>query len=66
MHLLKNLDLFYECFTCVWKYTVCIPGAHGGRKRGSDLLELELWMVVSCHVDVGTKPWSFAMSALNC
>lgn len=37
----------FECFACVY---VCVPDAHGGQKRASDPLELELKIVVSRHV----------------
>lgn len=30
---------------------------HGGQKSASDLLELELQMVVSCHVGAGNQTW---------
>ena len=32
---------------------ICVSGTRGGQKRVSDLLELELRMVVSHHVDAG-------------
>jgi hypothetical protein len=31
-------------------YTTCMPGAHGGKTRTSDTLELELWMTENYHV----------------
>ena len=37
---------------------IYVPGADRVQKRSSDPLELELLMVVSCHVGVGTKPGS--------
>lgn len=30
--------------------TQCMPRACRGQKKAVDLVELELWMVVSCHV----------------
>lgn len=31
-----------------YRYCItCVPGAYGGRKRVSDTLELDLWVVVS-------------------
>jgi hypothetical protein len=36
---------------------VCMPGACGGQKRASDPLELELQMVVNCHVSSGNQIW---------
>lgn len=41
---------------CVWPLSDCIyvhymmAGAHGGQKRDLDLLELDLQIVMSCHV----------------
>uniref|UniRef100_A0A8C8ULU8 Uncharacterized protein n=1 Tax=Peromyscus maniculatus bairdii TaxID=230844 RepID=A0A8C8ULU8_PERMB len=29
---------------------VCIPGSHRSQKRRSDLLEMELQIIVRCHV----------------
>lgn len=42
----------YECFAYMYEYAciTCVPGACGGQKRAWDILELELWMVVSQHV----------------
>lgn len=37
--------------------------ARDGQKRVLDLLELELQMVMSCHVDVGTEPKSLGKAA---
>jgi hypothetical protein len=41
----------YGCFAC----TTCLPGAFRSQKRVSDLLELELQMVVSPYVGA----WNF-------
>lgn len=52
---LRNPDLPLLCFmsrsVCwhVYLCTACVPGTHGGRKRVSHLLELELWVVVVNH-----------------
>lgn len=40
----------------VYKVLPCTPGAHGGKKRTLDSLELEFQNVVSAHVDAGTEP----------
>lgn len=40
-------------FACVVVYHVCVPGGLRGKRREWDLLELELHMVVNCHVDTG-------------
>jgi len=48
---------------------LCLCGAHKGQKRASDLLELELQVVVGCLMWVlGTELRSFARAAntLNC
>ena len=52
INLLKKLPL------CVWVFclSVClcvtfIPGSKGGQQRVTEVLELELQMVVTCHVD---------------
>jgi hypothetical protein len=34
---------------------LCVPGAHGRHKRVMDDLEMELQMVVSCHVGTGNQ-----------
>lgn len=34
--------------------TRCLPSAHRGRKRATESLNLELQMIVSIHVDVGS------------
>lgn len=47
---------------CVWVlrlYTTCMPNAHWGQKRASKPLDLELQMVLSCHV--GTRHWSWIL-----
>lgn len=44
--------MLYGCFACIY---VCVPfecSSHRGQKRVSDLLEMELQMVVKCHVGV--------------
>lgn len=40
-----------------------LPGAYGGHIKGSDLLELELQIVVNCHVDARNRTWSSAKAA---
>ena len=44
---------------------MCIPYAHGSQERALDLLELELRMVVSCHVGAGNGIYVRAAGALN-
>lgn len=43
------------CFACV--YTTRVPGVHGGQKKRSESLELELWVSVSPHVAAGYRTW---------
>lgn len=45
-----------------------LPGAYGGHIKGSDLLELDLQIVLNCHVDARNRTWSSAKAArgLNC
>lgn len=38
--------VWFVCFVCV-----CVFYASGSQKRVSDFLELDLRMVVSCHMD---------------
>jgi hypothetical protein len=40
---------------CVCVCVQCVSGAHRGRKRPSDLMELELQLVVSHHVSAGNQ-----------
>lgn len=37
--------------------TTCMAGAQEGQKSGSDLLELELWLILSYQVDAGDQIW---------
>lgn len=39
-------------------FTLCMPGAHGGHKRASDHLELELQAVISLVWVLGIEPRS--------
>lgn len=34
----------------VYLHTTCMFDANRGQKNASDTLELELWMVMNCHV----------------
>jgi hypothetical protein len=44
----------YDCLpVCIDRYIMCISGTHGSQKTVLILLELELQMVVSCHVGAG-------------
>lgn len=38
--------------------TMCMPGAHGGQKKASNPLELELEKVVGHHAGIPTEPGS--------
>lgn len=42
----------FEHFVYIYMFTMCRPDTHGGQKRVPEPLELELWMVVDCHVGV--------------
>lgn len=48
---------------CGCVQVTCVPGDLRGPKRTSGPLELELWVVVSCHVGAGTQPRSSARAA---
>lgn len=41
----------------IYLYTMCTVGAHEGQKRMSDIPELQLQTVVSCHVGVKDQVW---------
>lgn len=55
--LFKLLFYVYKCFACVCICVLQACGAHGSQKRASDLMELELQVVVSCHVGAGHQTW---------
>lgn len=42
-------------FVCL--YITYMPGTHLGQKRRLNHLELELQMIVKCHVSVGVRTW---------
>jgi hypothetical protein len=42
---------------------MCMPCAHGGQKRALDFLELDLQMIVSCHVDAKNQTHVFWRSS---
>lgn len=49
------LSFRFVCFVCLdilptWIYVHGVSGADGGEKRLSDLVDLEIWMVVSHHL----------------
>lgn len=48
-------DLFYvcECFACMYVSVPCLCLVPRRPEKGSDQLELELWLAVSCLVDTG-------------
>lgn len=41
----------------IYMCTTRMAGAHEGQKSGSDLLELELWPVLSYQVGAGDQIW---------
>ena len=45
--ILKIFLFSFICIYCVRVYTTYVPGAPRGQKRVSNLLELELWVVVN-------------------
>lgn len=57
-----KISLFKNCM-CMNVLSACLPvlsmhpSAHGGQKRGSDLLVLELQTFMSCCVDAGHQTW---------
>lgn len=60
----KHLKICVECFAC--KH-VCAPhvyGAHRSQKRVSELLEVELQMVVGAVWVMGIDPGSFTRAAV--
>lgn len=42
--------------SCVYIFTTCVSGAHGGKRGALDPLELKLQMFVSCHAGLGIQP----------
>lgn len=40
-----------------------LPGAYGGHIKGLDLPELDLQIVLNCHVDARNRTWSSAKAA---
>lgn len=62
----------YMCFAYMYVYMciTCVPDACGNQKKITDSLELELQVVMSCHVDAGNwepnpSPFGRAASALT-
>jgi hypothetical protein len=57
LNICKFLKINFICMrflpTCVCGCTLCTPGAQGGQKRPLDLLDLEVQVVVNCHVAAG-------------
>lgn len=56
--ILKNFE--FICSMCAFCLpaclcTTCLPGAHKGHKRTSDLLDLQLQMVACCHMCAGNR-----------
>lgn len=52
MHLLK-IKLYFYVDGVLHLCTIFVPGACGDEKRESDLVELELQVIVSHHVSAG-------------
>jgi hypothetical protein len=46
---------------CMFVNSVC-----GGQKRASDILELELWTVVSCRLGAGKRTSARAICTFDC
>lgn len=46
----------------VWVWKTCMPDAHGGKKRVTNPLELELQMIMSYHVGVVNQTLLFFKS----
>lgn len=54
---------FYFICNCILPVCyVCTCSVSGGQKRTSNPLEIELQRVVSCHMVLGTEPWSSTKS----
>jgi hypothetical protein len=54
--------MLYLClghFACMYVSTQCVCRAQRSQKRALEPLELELWMVVSCHMDAGNQTQVF-------
>lgn len=77
-HLIQSHEVIYACefiylfyVVCLFCLHICVPHAcsvQGGQKRSLDPLELELQMIVTCHVCAGSQTESpeRAASVLNC
>lgn len=46
-----HTKFYLHVYMCV----TCVPGIQGSKKRSLGPLELDLWMIVSHHVDVGNQ-----------
>ena len=49
-HFVYAMVAVVEDFAITYVYTIYIPGAHGGNRRVSDPMGLELWITVNCNV----------------
>jgi hypothetical protein len=59
---LKNIIcVVFYLHVCI--YTTCMPGGHGGLKKVSSPLELQLPMVVNHHEGAGNQTWVFGGGA---
>lgn len=47
------MSVFDYMYVCI--YTIYVPGAHRGQKIALDPLEVELYMIVKCHVASETQ-----------
>ena len=74
IHILKDhRNIFKRCLSFVYENlpvicTTWVPGVLRSQRRALDPWELELCMVVNCHVGSGAKPQSSARapSTLKC
>lgn len=58
----KNFMCMHVCLhLCMC--TMCMLGTCRGQKRPLDPLDLELWMLLSHHVETGNRTWSSAETA---
>lgn len=52
-------------FLYIWLHNMCMSSVHGGQKKVSDILKMELQIVVSCHVAAGNRTWETQVLRLN-
>lgn len=54
---IKILFYMYGCFFSLDVCVLCVPSTSRGQRRTLDLIELELWIVVSHCVGTGNQDW---------